>query len=245
MADREMPTIECAKDGPFIVKNLTSFTGFDGSAVATKTVMALCRCGASKNKPFCDGTHAAMGFTDERLEDRVPDKRDAYDGKRITIHDNRGICCHAAHCTDRLKEVFRTGEEPWIDADGADVKKIVEVIAMCPSGALSYSMGGVEHHEQPSEPGLHVTPHGPYRVTGGVELQGTEFLQGVTNNQYTLCRCGASKNKPFCDGSHWGANFRDDSKRRVATLGDLEKGDPVAFAMSENVAVPLSAATTR
>jgi CDGSH-type Zn-finger protein len=54
-----------------------------------------------------------------------------------------------------------------------------------------------------------VTDHGPYTVTGAVELAGAKFGEGASREHFTLCRCGASKNKPFCDGSHWDAGFRD------------------------------------
>jgi CDGSH-type Zn-finger protein len=171
--------------------------------------VALCRCGASKNKPFCDGTHGAIGFKGTNTADPAKNKRNAYAGKRITIFDNRGICSHAGHCTDGLKSVFRMHEEPWIDPDGAKVEEIVATIRKCPSGALSYALDGAEAQPPQREPMITVTADGPYEVAGGVELLGVKFGDGASQEHYTLCRCGASKNKPFCDGSHWTAEFHD------------------------------------
>jgi CDGSH-type Zn-finger protein len=171
--------------------------------------VALCRCGGSKNKPFCDGTHGTNGFTDQNVADRRQNRRVNYVGKRLTIHDNRAICAHAGFCTDSLETVFRSHQEPWIDPDGASVEKIIETIKRCPSGALSYSLENVEPRDQDRPPMVTVTNDGPYAVTGGIELVGVPFGEGASTEHYTLCRCGASKNKPFCDGSHWQVGFRD------------------------------------
>jgi CDGSH-type Zn-finger protein len=203
------PTVSCAPNGPYIVRDLDALIGVDGAELPTKPTMALCRCGASSNKPFCDGTHARIDFDDAKHPERVPDRRDDYEGRRITIHDNRGICAHAGHCTDNLAQVFRMGVEPWIDAEGAEAERIVEVIETCPSGALSYSIDGVEHRDLDRPPALRVTPDGPYRLQGGLALEGVVPLEGTSEEHRTLCRCGHSKNKPFCDGSHWHAGFRD------------------------------------
>ena len=181
----------------------------NGDACANVRGIALCRCGGSKNKPFCDGTHSTNGFKSARLADGKLDRRASYEGRRITIHDNRAICAHAGACTDNLKAVFRMKLEPWIDADGASVEEIVATIRRCPSGALSYSLDGVEHRDQEREPMVTVTNHGPYAISGGVELQGATFGEGASREHYTLCRCGASRNKPFCDGTHWSIGFRD------------------------------------
>ena len=181
----------------------------NGDTCANVRGSALCRCGGSKNKPFCDGTHSTNGFRSDRLADARMDHRSSYQGKRITIHDNRGICAHAGACTDNLKSVFRMKQEPWIDPDGATVDEIVATIRKCPSGALSYSIDGVEHRDQEREPLVTVTNDGPYAVTGGIELQGVPFGEGASREHYTLCRCGGSKNKPFCDGTHWSIGFRD------------------------------------
>jgi hypothetical protein len=102
------------------------------------------------------------------------------------------------------------GQEPWIDPDGAGVEKVIDVIKRCPSGALSYSVPEAEHSAPPREPGILVSKNGPYVVTGKTELVGEEFGEGASKQQYTLCRCGASKNKPFCDGAHWGIEFTDE-----------------------------------
>ena len=147
------------------------------------------------------------------LPQRVPGEREksrkSYPGRHLTIHDDRGICSHAGFCTEGLKEVFREDGDPWIDPDGAQAAAIIATIAKCPSGALSYSIDGVETAERGGPPMVTVTNDGPYAVTGGVELAGVAFASGATRDHYTLCRCGASKNKPFCDGSHWEIGFRD------------------------------------
>lgn len=202
------PVIELRPNGPFVVKGLDHLTNARGEPLATRPVTALCRCGGSANKPYCDGTHAKNGFSDARLSDGGDDERRNFAGKRITIHDNRAICAHAGYCTDGLASVFSSERDPWIDPDGAAVEAIVAVIARCPSGALSYSIDEVEPALGSREPAIQATENGPYAVTGGVELRGVEFGDGAPADRFTLCRCGASKNKPFCDGSHVAAGFR-------------------------------------
>lgn len=202
-------SIKLATDGPYIVKALKHCADKNG-AIETSGTMALCRCGASANKPFCDGTHTKIGFTSDKLEGRTEDKRESYRGEQITIHDNRGICAHAGVCTDKLAAVFRMKQEPWIDADGASVDEIIATIKSCPSGALGYSMEVDSDTENNGEPSIMVAANGPYIVSGGVDLKDANWGEGASKSEYTLCRCGASKNKPFCDGSHWDINFSDD-----------------------------------
>ena len=171
--------------------------------------MALCRCGGSAKKPFCDGTHRRNGFNDRNTADSTQNKRTAYAGKRVTIFDSRAICAHAGFCTDELKSVFRQHDEPWIEPDAAEVDQIISTIRKCPSGALSYAIDGIEAQPPQRPPMVTVTDNGPYAVTGGIELIGVKLGDGASAEHYTLCRCGASKNKPFCDGSHWEVGFKD------------------------------------
>jgi hypothetical protein len=99
--------------------------------------------------------------------------------------------------------------EPWIDPDGAAVAEVIATIEKCPSGALSYAIDGIEAKPPQREPMVTVMNDGPYAVTGDVELAAVEFGDRASREHYTLCRCGGSKNKPFCDGTHWSIGFKD------------------------------------
>src|SRR5213075_1430360 len=172
MADK--PRIACIPNGPYYLLNdmqaspVPNLVRSSGAACATVRGIALCRCGGSKNKPFCDGTHSSNGFTDRKLADSGKDRREVYRGKGITIFDNRAICAHAGYCSDGLKSVFRYGVEPWIDADGAAVDAVIATIGKCPSGALSYAIEGKEGVPPERSPKVTVTDNGPYAVTGGI-----------------------------------------------------------------------------
>lgn len=205
--------IVCRPNGPYSLSEpsgaAVSVRREDGAPIQAGQSAALCRCGGSAKKPFCDGTHARIGFSDRNTADPGGDRRVAYAGKGITIFDNRSICAHAGFCTDGLKKVFRMDVEPWIDADAACVDEIVATIEKCPSGALSYARDGVEAPPPPRPQLVTVMNDGPYAVTGGVELADVRRGEGASEEHYTLCRCGGSKNKPFCDGSHWHIGFKD------------------------------------
>ena len=204
----EPVTIDPKPDGPLHVRGPIDLQNSRGESVTTAEQFWLCRCGGSAKKPFCDGTHKRNGFTSARLSD--PAARGTVDhvGRRITIHDNRSACAHAGHCTDHAPAVFRMKSEPWIDADAETVATIVATIEKCPSGALACSIDGVRQEPAARAPAIHITRDGPYAVVGGPVLKGD--AAPVSAEHYTLCRCGQSKNKPFCDGAHWGAGFKDD-----------------------------------
>jgi len=207
------PKVTPLPDGPLQYENpLCPDQGkiFDseGAEITSGPEAALCRCGASKNKPFCDGTHAKIGFSGKREFDVSKDKRRDYVGEKITVHDNRCVCSHAAFCYTGLPEVFRVEGRPWIDPDAASPEETAAIIEKCPSGALSYTIDGVEHKDLDRKPAITVSKGGPYCVVGGIEVDCDEpRAQGVSKEHCTLCRCGASKNKPFCDGTHYDIDF--------------------------------------
>jgi CDGSH-type Zn-finger protein len=203
-------TIEPEPNGPYLVRNMTSLSNSRGQLIDARPRMALCRCGGSAGKPFCDGTHARIGFESKKLDGRTPDRRDSYEGAEVTIHDNRGICQHAGFCTDNLAAVFKLHQDPWINPDGAAGKAIIGQVRQCPSGALSYSVRGLEHRDGNRAPGITVSKDGPYRVVGRIELKTESWGEGASKEHYALCRCGGSRNKPFCDGTHWSNGFKDD-----------------------------------
>jgi CDGSH-type Zn-finger protein/truncated hemoglobin YjbI len=210
-------TIQSELHGPYLVTNAETLRNWLGELIPTRPQMALCRCGESANKPFCDGTHARIGFTGQKDPKRVPDRRDTYVGTAITVLDNRGICAHSGFCTDWLNSVFHVGEETFATPNGARMDEVIRAVRACPSGALSYALGGIEIRDgvdQARPPAIEVSKDGPYRVTGGIALkdgQGNDEPRntGVSLEHYSLCRCGHSQNKPFCSGMHWYVNFHD------------------------------------
>lgn len=201
-------TIECSKNGPLIVKNLESFSNSKGESLPAKSVLALCRCGASTNKPYCDGNHTKIGFSDEKRTDGALNKRVTYVGKAITLYDNRGICSHASFCADDLEAVFNADREPWVNPESAPVQTIINIIKRCPSGALSYSIDNKEYRDQTRPPAITISKDGPYLFVGNIELKDVTWGEDASKEHYALCRCGGSKNLPFCDGTHRGT-FQD------------------------------------
>ena len=222
---KEKPRILPLPNGPYYLINdmeptsVENLQNSEGQPLSTVLGVALCRCGASKNKPFCDGTHSIIGFSSKNKQNSdsspiIKDKRKNYVGRDITIHDNRKICSHAAECVNNLSSVFKFNARPWINPDEAGMQQIVDTIKKCPSGALSYSIDGIEYRDQNGRrPMVTVQDDGPFTITGGIDLMGDDiqFAEGFSKEHYTLCRCGASNNKPFCDGMHKTINFKDDN----------------------------------
>jgi len=236
-------TIQSALNGPYLVTNAETLRNWLGELLPTRPQMALCRCGESANKPFCDGAHARIGFTAQKDSKRVPDRRDTYVGTAITVLDNRGICAHSGFCTDRLNAVFHVGEEPFATPNGARMDEIIRAVRACPSGALSYALGGIEIRDgvdQARPPAIEVSKDGPYRVTGGIPLKdgrGNDEPRntGASLEHYSLCRCGHSQNKPFCSGMHWYVNFHDPQidEEHEPTLFEWVGGLPALTRMTQ------------
>jgi CDGSH-type Zn-finger protein/truncated hemoglobin YjbI len=229
-------------NGPYLYSGDASLMDHLGQPVTDDRPVALCRCGRSLSKPFCDGSHVAAEFTGIKDRHRVPDRRDIYQGQAAVIFDNRGLCAHSGFCTDRLKGVFHLDEEPFVTPSGARLDEIIRAVRRCPSGALSYGLDGQEvreHVDQPRPPNVEVSRNGPYRITGTIPLldeRGATAArpQGASLEHYSLCRCGSSLNKPFCSGMHWSVNFMDPVADPAAqpTLFEWAGGYPALLDMT-------------
>ena len=234
--------IRVTLNGPHAVTNLPEFRNWLGEELPLKPEMELCRCGQSANKPFCDGSHAKANFSGAKDPNRVPDRRDEYDGVQVQIFDNRGICAHSGFCTDRLGSVLHVGQEPFITPSGGRLDEIIKAVRACPSGALSYGIDGVEARNQVDQnrtASIEVSKDGPYRITGGVRLVdevGNEVprAEGSSQEHFSLCRCGHSQNKPFCSGMHWFVKFADPlpSPEHEPTLFEWAGGFPALLRMT-------------
>lgn len=166
----------------------------------------LCRCGQSDRMPFCDGTHAKAGFAaDDSAAGTYDERAHELGGTGFTVRDDRSICVHAGFCGTRVTNVWKQVPETGESTVRAQVIAMVE---KCPSGALTFRFDADDVEPLLAE-AIAVTDDGPLWVSGGIPVitGGGEPLE--VRNRLTLCRCGASSNKPLCDGSHKTVGFAD------------------------------------
>ena len=175
----------------------------------TADVYRLCRCGQSSTKPFCDGTHTLKEFDGDETADTGPiaDRLANYEGEKIVVKDDRSLCVHAGFCGNRVTNIWN------MVAETADTQVRAQIMAMvdrCPSGALSFALDAEGDNVEPDLPReIAVIPDGPLWVSGGIPVERRDGQPLETRNRVTLCRCGASSNKPLCDGSHKEVGFTD------------------------------------
>ncbi|HTW39429.1 MAG TPA: CDGSH iron-sulfur domain-containing protein [Thermoplasmata archaeon] len=174
----------------------------------------LCRCGHSENKPFCDNSHLRIGFEGKETASRRPIERQSehLDGPTHTLSDAENLCAFARFC-DPGGKIWALIEH----TDRPETRDLVIREAMhCPSGRLVLRDKKTHRAEEPELPpsiGLVEDPaigcSGPLWVRGGVRVESADGKGYETRNRVTLCRCGASTNMPFCNGSHASIKFHD------------------------------------
>ena len=179
----------------------------EGRKYSHDAQFALCRCGHSANKPFCDGTHAKVGFDGTETASREPYARQARDfvGPTMTLKDAESFCAVARFC-DVAGRAWNLVQQ----TENEEARKLVEREAgHCPAGrlvAVDHKSGReLEPHFDPSIGLIEDTAQnvsGPIWVRGGIPVFGADGQPYEVRNRVTLCRCGRSANKPFCDGSH-------------------------------------------
>lgn len=214
------PAITASPNGPLIVSGRVplyrrrSVQSEHGEPLAWETTAqlpergryALCRCGHSGMKPYCDGTHSVKGFeADDTASGTYDDRSSTLGGTGLTVRDDRSICVHAGFCGTRITNIW----EQVANTEDSTVRlQVIGMVERCPSGALTYRFDG-EDVEPILAKAITVTDDGPLWVTGGIPVTTSDGSQLETRNRVTLCRCGSSSNKPLCDGSHKEAGFKD------------------------------------
>ena len=223
--EHQGPRITIAEDGPFVlsgdvrITRRRKVTSDQGEPLTWETTERLadgdgawlCRCGGSSNKPYCDDTHLTNGFdgTAAAAPTTYAERAKKLGGERIVVRDDRSICEHAGFCSNKLTNVWRMAAGD-ADADVVTRTAMVGMIANCPSGALTYALvDDGPAVEQQLAPGVAVVADGPLFVSGGVEVRLADGTAYEPRNRMTLCRCGQSNNKPFCDGTHAAVDFHD------------------------------------
>jgi CDGSH-type Zn-finger protein len=172
-----------------------------------KEQYALCRCGKSSNKPFCDGTHLKVHFDGTEQASDEPYSKDAIviDGPKLTLMDKKNLCVHARFClgSGGIRSLVRQSDDPKAE------KIAINEAENCPSGRLVIIYKETGKAIEPEfKKSIVVTEytyrweHGPLWVRGGIPIESASGKVYEIRNRVTLCRCGKSQNKPFCDGRH-------------------------------------------
>ncbi len=217
------------KNGPYIVtgniplSKMTIGTNSDGDSekweqgktFPIQEKYALCRCGQSKQKPFCDGTHAKIGFVGTETASREPYLNEAkvFDGPTFQLFDLESLCAFGRFCDPKGKvwnQVTRTND-PNVRAT------FIRQVENCPAGRLvawDKATGKSVEPKLPVSIGLVEDPEelcsGPVWLRGRIRVVSADGFEYEARNRVTLCRCGQSHNKPFCDGTHASVKFQDE-----------------------------------
>jgi len=137
-------------------------------------------------------------------------KKNRYPGEQIDVEWDGRLCIHVTECGKSEGSLFEPGRDPWCDPDKTNVEQVKEIVGRCPTGALTcHTKNGRISENSPDGNNVMVSNNGPYFVTGNLNVESIpEDMPGVAYRA-TLCRCGKSGNKPFCDNSHEKAGFKD------------------------------------
>ncbi len=214
--------IKIVKNGPYIVSGgvplyeqiiITDEAGHTKDLVDEKEfplqdTYTLCRCGKSKNKPYCDGTHNDTNFDGTETASKKPyiEKAEIFEGPQLRLTDAHEFCDHSRFCmrSGGIRNLIEKSDDPEAK------QTAIEEAMICPSGRLVlWDKKTGKPFERDFKPSI-VLVHdeqkkcqGPIWVRGGILVESADGSVYELRNRITLCRCGKSDNKPYCDGSHW------------------------------------------
>ncbi len=228
MSEENTPKITVTANGPYIVTGEVtlalqtiqpnaageSWEWAEGRIFDAKTQYALCRCGHSGHAPYCDGTHAKVGFDGTETATREPfsQQKTTQEGPVLVLDDARPFCAVARFCD----AVQNTWDSIPLTNDPEARARVIHQATRCPSGRLVVRDKATGEVFEPAFlPSIGVvedtaeTCSGPLWVRGGIPIQSQDGTPYEVRNRVTLCRCGQSSNKPFCDGTHTEVKYQD------------------------------------
>jgi CDGSH-type Zn-finger protein len=222
------PRVKVLRNGPYVVSGgvplikATIVPGPDGDPaewsesepLPTHDRYTLCRCGHSSNKPYCDGSHFEAGFdgTETASREAYLEQAVLLEGPGVDVTDAVDLCSEARFCVacDTLWRSVERTDDPRVR------EQVIRQSCLCPSGRYTaWDKETGQPYEMELEPSIGFVEDPALSVSGGLWVRGgipVESADGSvyeTRNRVTLCRCGESKNKPFCDGTHCVIGFSD------------------------------------
>lgn len=228
MSNNDEKIIKIVKNGPYLVSGeiplyqiriTTDDEGYPYEWLEEKQYTkqkdyALCRCGKSKNKPYCDGTHEEIGFegTETASKEKYIDVAGKLEGPDLLLTDNKSLCNHAGFCNRAggISYLIRQSDIP------ESKEAAIKIASNCNSGRLVvWDKNTGEPIEPDFEPFIAITEEpekgvsGPLWIRGKIPIESSNGKTYEVRNRVTLCRCGKSSNKPFCDGTHIMTGFND------------------------------------
>jgi CDGSH-type Zn-finger protein len=227
MKDKKDHKIIISKDGPYLVSgNLplakeAHYTDNEGNpgtyekgeTYPNKEKYSLCRCGKSSGKPYCDGAHVKTKFdgTETASKEKYLEQAEKISGPNLDLTDAEKLCSASRFCHKGTWEHTEKSDNP----ESREIA--VETACKCSSGRLvAWDKKTSKPIEEKFIPSISLLEDiaakvsGPIMVKGGIPLESVNGTKYETRNRMTLCRCGKSSNKPFCDGAHVRTGFRDD-----------------------------------
>lgn len=218
--------IKIMKDGPYIVNGLQLIVQkksvlnkdnileeVETNRFDSKKEYHLCRCGASAEKPFCDGSHVSAKFNGDEVSDRrgYIDRSEMYTGERVQLLDD-GRCAFARFCHRKNGDVWTLTQNA---SNATDVNEVIKGASACPAGRLTAVLNGKIMYD-PAQDEVAIFQDPLKKVSAGVNVKGDFLVESSDGTFYekrdriSLCRCGHSRNKPFCDATHVKINFNDE-----------------------------------
>ena len=210
--------IKILKDGPYIVTgNVPLIEKFivpkgngyeyeDGRSFPQQETYALCRCGKSKNSPFCDGSHEVAGFHGKETASKLSYEARAgiLEGEALDLRDDNR-CAYARCCHRENGSVWKLTEE---SGDVENRREAIKAACECPSGRLVAMDKEGNAIEEVYEPSIDILQDPECQASGGIFVKGNIPIESIDGelyeirNRVVLCRCGKSDNMPFCDATH-------------------------------------------
>jgi CDGSH-type Zn-finger protein len=219
------PRIKVVRGGPYLVEGVVTVFRTRpviddngdrvdwerGEAVDHEETFELCRCGRSTTMPLCDRVGEKEGFDGTETADRGPTmgRREQWgEGPFVVLTDDVSLCSTAAFCHRGDTDVWELAERATADPEGRAL--LTDMVRRCPSGRLVlHRLPDGDADEEALTQEIGVIDNGPLWVRGGIPVEGADGSPYEVRNRMTLCRCGQSKTKPFCDSSHVKVGFVD------------------------------------